>query len=119
MTIFGKIDLIHKYHQTLVYPKDVAKTVISTPFGLWEFLRMLFGFRKAIQSFQRLMNRILQGLPFNSVCIYDVFGASRNPDEHVHHLQRVFDHLRQHDSIIQGSKLALAQRSQQVNLTVS
>ena len=45
-TLFSKIDLIKGYHQIPVHSKDVPKTAIITPFGLYEFIRMPFGFEK-------------------------------------------------------------------------
>jgi hypothetical protein len=53
-TVFSKIDLRKGYHQirVCVNPADVQKTVITIPFGLFEYKRMPFGLRNAGPSFQ-------------------------------------------------------------------
>ena len=59
-TVFSKLDLVKGYYQVPVAAADVPKTAIITPFGLFEFTKMLFGLRNAAQTFQRLMDHLFR-----------------------------------------------------------
>ncbi len=78
-TVFSKIDLRKGYWQVPVRPEDRKKTAIITPFGLFQFRRMPFGLRNAGSSFQRMMDRVLAGLPFTYCYLDDLHIASTSP----------------------------------------
>jgi len=94
-TVFSKLDLKNGYLQVPLHPEAIPKTAVITPFGLFEFLRMPFGLKNAGMTFQRLMDRVLAGLPFVFVYIDDILVASPDLDTHLEHLRAVFQRLRQ------------------------
>ena len=62
-TIFSGLDIVKSNYQVSVADADIPKTGIITPFGLYEYIFMPFGLKNAVQSFQRLMDRLLADIP--------------------------------------------------------
>ena len=89
-TVFSKIDLRKGYWQVPVPSNDISKTVVITPFGLYEFLRMAFGLRNAGAGFQWMMDRVIHGLAFAYCYLDDLRVASRSPEKHLQHLRILF-----------------------------
>lgn len=67
---------------------------------------MPFGLCNAGQTFQHLINSIMQGLLYVFVYLDNILVASSSPDQHLTHLCQVFEHLQSHGLIVLPDKCA-------------
>ena len=71
-TVFSRLDLQKGYYQIQKASKDVPKTAIITPFGIFEFLHLPFRLRNAGNTLQRMIDQILGNFPYCFVNIDDI-----------------------------------------------
>ena len=85
---------------------DREKTAFICQYGLYEFKRMPFGLKNAPGTFQRLMNFVLQEYLYKFVAVYldDIIIYSKTHEEHLQHLQMVFEAIRKAKLMIKLKK---------------
>lgn len=94
---FSSIDLASGYHQVAVAEHDRHKTAFTTPFGLYEHLRMPFGVCNGPATFQRLMQATMNDLVFQILLVYldDICLFSNTFSEHLERLDLVLRRLQE------------------------
>ena len=95
---FTSLDLKSGYWQVLMNESDKEKTAFACHRGLFEFNVMPFGLSNAPAVFQELMSVVLQGLgDFAIAYLDDILVFSPTLEDHLQHLDTIFDRLRKHD----------------------
>jgi hypothetical protein len=93
-----------RIQQIRLTDEDIPKTAFRTPTGLYEFKVMPFGFTNAPSVFMAAMNDILSEMGFVVVYLDDILIFSRTPDEHVMHVQAVFEKMQEQGFFLKMSK---------------
>lgn len=112
-TWFSKLDLRSRFHQILLKLGEEFKTAFQTHFGQYEFRVMPFGLTGAPGTFQDAMNSTLALFLQKFVLVFfdDILVFSSSYEDHLKHLQLVFQQLHDHNWKIKLSKCEFAQRS--------
>ena len=93
---FSTLDLASGYWQVSLSKAARAKTAFATHSGLFQFRVMPFGLCNAPATFERLMDRVLQGLRWNRCLVYldDIISFGGTFSAALSNLTLIFERLR-------------------------
>ena len=103
-TYFTTLDLSAGYHHIPLHKSSVPKTAFNSPFGKYEYVKVLFGLMQAPAYFQELMTGILKDFPFAIAYLDDIIIFSKTPQEHLSHICMVFEKLKSANLSMKKSK---------------
>ena len=106
---FTSLDLFSGYWQIRMAQQSKEMTNFVCRYGTCKFEVMPFGVMNAPSTFQRMIDTIVRGLPFVRFYLHDVVAFSKNLEEHLRHLQQVFDVINEAGLKLKLSKCSFAQ----------
>ena len=93
--IFSTLDLRSGYYHIGLSEDAKPKTAfVVAGMGKYQFNRVPFGLAQAPAYFQRLINEVLTGLDFAMGYLDDIIIFSKTEEEHLRHLEIIFERLR-------------------------
>jgi hypothetical protein len=106
---FSTLDLTSGYWQVPLDEEARERSAFSTRSGLWKWKVLPFGLTSDPATFQRLMEKVLQGLHWKTLLLYldDVIVISPDFDSHITRLGEVLSRLRAAGLKLKPSKCEL------------
>jgi hypothetical protein len=86
-----------------VKEQDISKITFRTNYGLYEFIILPFGLTNAPTTFMSLMNSLFQEYlgKFVFVFLDEILKYSKSKEEHMEHLELLFEVLRTNELFVE------------------
>ena len=92
---FSKIDLADAYLQIELDDKSKDLVVINTHQGLYRYKRLPFGLSSAPAVFQKIVEKVIQGIPGTANYLDDIIVTGATEKEHLNNLQITLGKLKE------------------------
>ena len=112
---FCTLDLIWGYHAVELTEESKSKTAFHAPYcnpSQWEYNYMPFGLVRAPRTFQRMMDRVIKGLEYQTALAYldDIIVYGDTLESCMDRMQIVLERLRKANLKLKSSKCILFSR---------
>ena len=109
---FTTLDMCQAYHQGEMSEKTTKFTAFSTPWSLYEWIRIPYGIMNAPAGFQRFINNCLAHLSHDICCTYldDILVFSKTFNEHELNVKKVLTCLKKKGIKLNAGKCNLFKR---------
>ncbi|XP_050877297.1 uncharacterized protein LOC127081051, partial [Lathyrus oleraceus] len=111
--VFSFMDRFSGYNQIKMDPEDMEKTTFITPWGTFCYKVMPFGLKNAGATYQRAMVTLFHDMMHKEIEVYvdDMIAKSQSEEDHIDHLQKLFEHLRKFRLRLNPAKCTFGVRS--------
>ena len=92
-TVFSKVDLRKAFHSIIIDERDRHKTCVATPWGLFNFKRLVMGMRNSAQSFQRMVQDVIGSMDNVFCYLDDLLIYTKSVKHHMQVLEELFSKL--------------------------
>ncbi|EGT56984.1 hypothetical protein CAEBREN_22921 [Caenorhabditis brenneri] len=107
-SVFSQIDLRDAYLQVELDEESQKVVVINTHKGLFKYKRMAFGLKTAPAIFQKIVDKMIAGIPGVAAYLDDVIVSAESHEEHEKTLTKLFQRLQEYGFRVSPDKCSFA-----------
>ena len=110
---YSFMDGFSGYNQIKMAEEDKEKTTFITPWGTFCYKVMPFGLKNAGATYQRAMVTLFHDMMHKEIEVYvdDMIAKSKNEEDHVQVLRKLFDRLRKYQLKLNPAKCSFGVKS--------